>query len=281
MSTLTTATTTMTATRTAMTRTAIPAGRRSLLRIFALESRYEFMKLLRMPAYVLPTLIFPLVFYMLFGVALRQGPHGPFNFPTYLIATYGAFGVMNAALFGLGVGLAVERGQGWLLFKRATPMPPLAPYLGKLVMCMLFGAIMVGWLFTLGATAGGVRLPLGTWLSLAGVQIVGAIPFAAFGLAIGYWAGPNSAPAILNLISLPAAFGSGMWIPIQVMPGVVKKIALFLPPYHYAQLALKTIGMDDHRESAGQGVIVLAVFTLLSLGFAWLGWRRDEGKTFG
>ncbi|MEA2599147.1 MAG: type transport system permease protein [Acidobacteriota bacterium] len=257
----------------------IEPGRRSLWRIYTLEAKYEFLKLLRMPAYVIPTLAFPLVFYMLFGVALKQGPSG-FSFPTYLIATYGAFGVMNAALFGLGVGLAVERGQGWLLFKRATPMPPLAHYFGKLAMCILFGALMVGSLFALGATAGGVRLPLGTWLALAGVQIAGAVPFAAFGLAIGYWAGPNSAPAIINLISLPAAFGSGMWIPIQMMPGVVRKIAPFLPSYHFAQLALKTIGMD-HGESVAQGVTVLAIFTLLSLGLAWAGWRRDEGKTYG
>ncbi|HEX4962777.1 MAG TPA: ABC transporter permease [Thermoanaerobaculia bacterium] len=262
-----------------MTTAAAGESRRSLPRIFFLESKYEFLKLLRLPAYVVPTLSFPLVFYMLFGVALRQGTSG-FNFPTYLIATYGAFGVMNAALFGLGVGLAMERGQGWLLFKRATPMPPLAPYVGKLAMCLLFGTIMVTALFTLGATAGGVRLPLATWLSLAGVQIAGAVPFAAFGLAIGYWAGPNSAPAMINLISLPAAFGSGMWIPIQMMPAVVKKIALFLPSYHYAQLALKTIGMDQH-EPVGRGVAVLAVFALLSLALAWAGWRRDEGKTFG
>ncbi len=253
---------------------------RSLGRIFALEAKYELLKLLRLPMYVLPTLAFPLVFYVLFGVAMKHGPSGTFSMAKYLIATYGAFGVMNAALFGLGVGLAVERGQGWLLFKRATPMPALAPYFGKLVMSLIFGAIMVSLLFTVGATAGGVRLPLATWLAMAGVQVAGAIPFAAFGLAIGYWAGPNSAPAILNLISLPAAFGSGMWIPIQAMPKLVKEVAQFLPPYHYCQLALKTIGMD-RGEPAGRSVAVLVGFTLISLVFAWVGYRRDEGKTFG
>jgi ABC-2 type transport system permease protein len=251
----------------------------NVVRIFALESRYEFLKLLRLPMYVLPTLTFPVVFYLLFGVAMKR-PGAAFDMPTYLIATYGAFGVMNAALFGLGVGLAVERGQGWMLFKRATPMPPLAPYFGKLVMCLIFGAIMVGLLFTLSATAGGVRLPLSTWLSLAAVQVAGAIPFAAFGLAIGYWAGPNSAPAILNLISLPAALGSGMWIPIQAMPELIQKAAQFLPPYHYCQLALKTLGLDQ-GEPAARSVAVLVAFTLISLVLAWIGYRRDEGKTFG
>ena len=39
---------------------------------------------------------------------------------TYLLATYATFGVIGAALFGFGVGVAVERGQGWMLLKRAS-----------------------------------------------------------------------------------------------------------------------------------------------------------------
>lgn len=252
---------------------------RSLWRIYALEAKYEFLKSLRMPAYLVPTLSFPLVFYLLFGVAMKRGPTA-IDMPAYLVATYGAFGVMNAALFGFGVGVAVERGQGWMLFKRATPMPPLAHFAGKLAMSLLFSAIMVGSLFAVGAALGGVRLPALTWLSLAGIQIAGALPFAAFGLAIGYWTGPNSAPAVLNLISLPAAFGSGMWIPIQMLPAVVRKAALFLPQYHYAQLALGRLGMDRGEPPWGH-VTALAAFTLASLLLAWVGYRRDEGKTFG
>jgi ABC-2 type transport system permease protein len=262
------------------------AETRSLGRIYALEAKYELLKLIRLPAYVVPTLAFPLVFYSLFGIALQHGK-GPFNFATYLVATYGAFGVMNAALFGFGVGTAVERGQGWMLFKRATPMPPFAWFAGKLAACMLFGAFMVACLFTLAATAGGVQLPLGQWLSLAGVQVLGALPFAAFGLAVGSWAGPNSAPAILNILSLPMAFASGMWIPLQMLPGFLRKIAVVLPPYHYAQLALGRVGMAGGLGASGGGepaakvVAFLAAFTALALWVAWKGYRRDEGKTFG
>lgn len=252
----------------------------SLPRIYALEAKYECLKILRLPAYVIPTIAFPVLFYLLFGVAFKGGPGKAFDMATYLVATYGAFGVMNAALFAFGVGVAVERGQGWLLFKRATPMPPLAHLLAKLAMSVMFSLLMVTCLFTLAATAGGVRLPLGTWTALAAVQVAGALPFAAFGLAVGSWAGPNSAPAILNLIGLPAAFGSGMWIPIQALPGFMRQLAQFLPPYHYAQLALGTLGLD-RNEPVGRHIAVLVVFTIVSLAFARLGWRRDEGKTFG
>ena len=116
---------------------------RNLWRIYALEAKYEFLKQLRLPAYVVPTLGFPLVFYLLFGVALNHGTGGPFDIPTYMMATYGAFGVMNTALFAFGVGVAVERGQGWMLFKRSTPMPPFAHFFGKLAMALLFASFLI------------------------------------------------------------------------------------------------------------------------------------------
>jgi ABC-2 type transport system permease protein len=256
--------------------------RRNLLRIYALEAKYELLKQLRLPAYVVPTLAFPLFFYLLFGIALggRSGSGMPVGISTYLLATYGAFGVMAATLFGFGVQVALERGQGWMLFKRATPMPPLAYFAAKTLMCLLFGAIIVAALFTLGVTAGGVRLSAGTALALAGTLILGALPFCAFGLALGYFAGPNAAPAVVNAIYLPASFCSGLWIPIRFLPGWLQSIARFLPPYHYGQLALRTIGAGS-GEPVARSLAVLALFTALSLAAAWIGFRRDEGRTYG
>ncbi|HEV7516007.1 MAG TPA: ABC transporter permease [Thermoanaerobaculia bacterium] len=254
---------------------------RNLLRIYGLEAKYEFLKQLRMPAYVVPTLVFPLFFYILFGLGLgRSGGGMPVGIATYLLATYGAFGVMAATLFGFGVQVALERGQGWMLFKRATPMPPMAYFTAKTAMSLLFGAIIVAALFTLGLTAGGVRLSLATWLALGGTLIAGALPFCAFGLAIGYFAGPNSAPAVVNMIYLPVSFCSGLWMPIRFLPGWMQTMAHFLPPYHYSQLALRVVG-GGTGEPVGRSLLVLAVFTALSLAAARIGFRRDEGRTYG
>jgi hypothetical protein len=65
-----------------------------------------------------------------------------------------------------------------------------------------------------------------------------------------------------------------------MLPPVIRKAALFLPPYHYAQLALHILGFD-RGEVVSLHVFALAAFTAASLLLAWIGFRRDEGKTFG
>ena len=42
----------------------------------------------------------------------------------YLLATYGAGGVIGAVLFGFAVTLAIERGMGWLQLRYTTPNHP-------------------------------------------------------------------------------------------------------------------------------------------------------------
>ena len=46
-------------------------------RLYALEIRYEFLKLIRQPAYSLGTIGFPLMFYVLFGLSLNHDGQGP------------------------------------------------------------------------------------------------------------------------------------------------------------------------------------------------------------
>ena len=85
-----------------------------------------------------PSISFPAMFYLLFGVLFGGRSLGGASLTTYLLATYGAFGVIGAALFGFGVGVAIERGQGWMMLKRASPMPPMAFFVAKLFMCAMF-----------------------------------------------------------------------------------------------------------------------------------------------
>lgn len=264
------------------TTTNIHASRMNPARIYITESRHEFLKLIRIPIFAVSTIALPVMFYVLFGLAFGGGRDASAGVgtSTYMMATYGTFGVIGAALFGFGVSVALERGQGWMRLKRVSPMPPQAYFVAKIVMSTGFSALIIGSLFLLGATVGGVRMTPSQWISLGLVLILGALPFSAMGLAFGYLVGPNSAPAMLNLIYLPMAFASGLWIPIHELPDFVQSIAPALPPYHFAQLALGTVGAAAAGSQA-MHVVVLLAFTALFLTVAAWGFRRDEGRTYG
>src|SRR3954452_16475929 len=106
---------------------------------YLLEAKFEFLRVLRTPAFAVPTLLFPPMFYLLFGLILNRDNA---NAAHYLFATYSVFGVMAPGLFGFGVGVAIERERGWLALKRVAPMPPGAYLLAKMAMAALFALII-------------------------------------------------------------------------------------------------------------------------------------------
>lgn len=226
-----------------------PAPAASVLRAYWLEAKLECLRTLRMPSFVLPALLFPVVFYALFGIVLGGGRGGG-DAARVMLAGYGVFGVIGAALFGFGVGVAVERDRGWLTLKRAQPMPPGAYLAGKLVMAMGFAAVIALMLGVVAHVFGGVRLSPGTWALLWIVDVLGVLPFCALGLWMGTLVGGNAAPAVVNLVYLPMAFLSGLWIPLNVLPELLQRLAPLWPAYHLGQVALKVVDRDAGRPLA-------------------------------
>lgn len=249
-----------------------------MARIFWLETKFEFLGLWRMPSYSLTTILFPVLFYVFFGLVMggavgrSQG-----TMAHYLLGTYGASGVMAATLFALSNGVAAERGQGWLAVKRASPMPLAAWFFAKGMAATAFAGVVLVLLFGLGVGLAGVRLPAGNWLAGAGVLLAGALPCGLLGLLIGLVAKPNAAPGVANLVFMPMCFLSGLWIPIVYLPPVAKSIADYLPGYHLGQLGLLALGVPVVGDW-GQHGAVLAGYTLVLAGLAWLIYRRQEER---
>ncbi len=241
-------------------------------RVFRKETRYEFVRMLRTKAFSLSVIGFPVMFYLLFGTSNRHNMYA-----RYLMPSYSCMGVVSACLFGIGMGIALERAQGWLELKQASPLPRFA-YLGaKIVSCAAFAIVIVATLVVLGITLGGVTLTLSEGLRLAVVVLAGSVPFTAMGLLIALLVPPNAGPGIINLIYLPMSFASGFWMPVSVLPHWLQVIAPALPTYHLAQLALNIFG---YAQSGNMLVHweALAGFTLLMVGAAWILFQRGEAK---
>lgn len=245
------------------------------------EAKYELIKNTRIPAYALSAVMFPVMFYVLFGIVLPHNSPARAESAIYVLTSMGCFGVIASALFGFGVSIAMERGQGWLQVKRASPMPLGAYFIAKLFSAAVFSTVITLVLLLVGFEFGEVRLPAVVAARLVLILVLGTIPFSAMGLAIGYVAKPNSAPGIINLIYLPMAFCSGLWIPLFMLPPAFRMVAKFLPPFHLSQLALNSLGIGSNPTSAWGHVYALIGFALVFLGLAWIAYRRDEGKTYG
>jgi len=243
----------------------------SLARLYRLEIAAEIVKTLRTPGFVIPSLLFPPMFYLFFGVIFSQSA----NDPGYLLATYGTFGVMGPALFAFGVGVAVERSQGWFELKRVAPMPVSAYLLSRIVLSLVFSLAIVVILFTLGALAAQLRFERGDWALLALTLVLGSLPFCAMGLALGLSLKASSAPAVVNLLYLPMAFLSGLWIPVNFFPVALQSVANVLPAYHLSQLALKVIGAD-RGQSIGLHLGVLVGYSVVFAWFAARSFRRED-----
>lgn len=243
---------------------------KQIAKLFYLETKFEWLKSIRNPAFALPATLFPAIFYLFFGVLMNQ--HNP-QAATFLLCTYGTFGVIGPALFSFGAGLAVERGQGWLDIKDASPMPASAQVVSRLFVSMGFSIIV---LVTLGLVAFGladVSLSLGQVWLLSGILIIGGLPFCLLGLTLGLLLKAESAPAVVNVIYLPLSFLSGLWVPLSLLPSYLQSFAQFLPPYHLSQLALKVVGQDAGG-SVVQHLLILVIFSILFFASAMLAIKK-------
>jgi ABC-2 type transport system permease protein len=229
------------------------------LRCYWLEARSEFLRVLRAPAFAVPTLVFPPMFYLLFGVLLNGG-HGKAT--SYLLATYGVFGVMAPGLFGFGVAMALDRERGFLALKRAMPTPPASMLLAKMAMAMIFAAMISVILASIALTLGHVTLTPLQLAELLLVNVLGVLPFCAIGLYIGTVASGQAAPAVINLLYVPMAFLAGLWMPLSMLPSLFAKLAPVWPAYHLAQIALSVVGLAKGGSVIVHALVLLAVSAL-------------------
>ncbi|MEO8001581.1 MAG: ABC transporter permease [Arenimonas sp.] len=246
----------------------------SPFKVYATEAKLEFIRMLRMPMFAMPALIFPAMFYSLFGVLMGKSNA---EVSSYMLATYCIFGVMGPGLFGFGVSVAMEKDRGWLKWRRAVPALPGAYFVSKMVMALIFAFIIFMELALLAGTVGGVHLEVGQWLQLLLISLLSSLPFCAMGLVIGTLVNGQAAPAVVNFIYLPMAFLSGLWLPISMLPKFFGKIAPIWPSYHASQIALKVIGMDLGIP-IWQHITYLIVFIAVMLWLAVTFWSRMKIK---
>jgi ABC-2 type transport system permease protein len=233
-----------------------------LIGAYLSDAKYESLRLLRTPAFSVPILAMPILFYTVIGVLLNGGSHRPPGFADQMFVGWTVYGVMGPGLFGFGILVAVERNMGLLTYKRALPMPTGSYLAAKLMMAYAFAIVVMAMLVTAGLTMGHVALAPLKLLTVAAVMSLGVIPACAIGLFIGSWAPASSASAIANITYLGMAFLSGLFFPLS---GFLQTIRPIWPTYHLKQLALASAGLPSDGSIAGHLGVLVAMSAVLIL----------------
>ncbi|MEO1230238.1 MAG: ABC transporter permease [Myxococcota bacterium] len=246
-----------------------------LAHVISVEAASEVLKAWQLPSFVLPTLLFPTGFYVLFGLMVpAPGDRG--STAALTLANYGVFAAMGPSLFGFGVGVASERTQGELELKRVSPVPVWVFLAGKLYMALTATLVVLILLYGLAASGGGVALSRLCWLRLAGVHLMTVPPMALLGLTLGLVFRPQAAAGLANVLLLSMAALGGLFLPVSLLPSVVGQLSQTLPTYHLSQLALSSMGAKEPSLWTTHIVAWTGHTTLLGLVAVWA-WRRFAG----
>jgi ABC-2 type transport system permease protein len=226
------------------------------------DAKYESLRLLRTPAFSIPILAMPILFYTFFGVLLNGGGHRPPGFADMMFVGWTVYGVMGPGLFGFGILVAVERNMGLLTFKRALPMPTGSYLAAKLIMAYVFALVVMAMLVTAGLTMGHVTMSPVRLFAVAATMSLGVIPACAIGLFIGAWAPASSASAFANIVYLGMAFLSGLFFPLS---GFLHDVRFIWPTYHLVQLAHAAAGMPTEGSVVSHVGVLAAMSGVLIL----------------
>jgi ABC-2 type transport system permease protein len=238
---------------------------RAVLRAYCIETKFEFLRMLRTPAFAVPMLILPVMLYVLFA-ALIFGEHTAKDpqLALYMFASYVVFAATTPGMFGFGTGLAVERQSGMLQLKRALPMPLACNLFAKLLMSVAVVLLVVSVLIPLAFLIGHVTFTATNIAAIFAVAALGATTVCAIGFFIGTVVSGSAAPGVVNLIYFPMMYLSGMFFPL---PKFLANWVVIWPTFYMDQLVIAANGGKTFIAS-GMCIGILCGLTVLFGGLA-------------
>jgi ABC-2 type transport system permease protein len=200
------------------------------------------------------------------------------SYTAFLVPGIVAMSIMQLGIFGVVFALVQYRQQGVLRRLKAAPVNPaqflfaqistrLSISVFQTLILLLVGMI----LFDLAVGDGDVV----SWLLVIALALFGGILFVTMGLAISGVARTEEVAApVTNLVSLPMMFLSGVFFPLDALPGVVTVVTQFLPLTFLADAirAVVTDGSgitDIWSELAGLAAWSAIVFAAATRLFRW------------
>lgn len=200
--------------------------------------KLEIRRMLRNRRYLVFTIAFPVMLYVLYTAILPASGNKPVDglvWPVYFLVSMAAYGAMGAAM-SQAAPIAIERRQGWARQLRVTPLSGPAYVAAKVVVAVVLTAPALLLVVLAGLVVNHVHLGAATVVTLVAGLALGSLPFAALGLLIGYLLDADSAQGGMVLAYFTLAILGGLFAPLSMFPNVLATIGHVLPSSHLAAL---------------------------------------------
>lgn len=216
---------------------ASPGGRRpSLARLFAAQVGYSVKSTLRNPLSAFFTLVFPLMFLLLFNALLSGSPTAS-GLPFAQVYSPGiaVFAMVAACFTTLAINVTTLRDLGILKRVRGTPLPGWLWMAGRVVAAVTVAFLSVTLMIIVAILVFDVEIVWHTLPAAILTVAIGGLTFCALGMAAtAIIANAEAAPAVLNLLVFPLLFVSGVFFPLNSAPEWLTTFAKFFPIQHLA-----------------------------------------------
>lgn len=204
------------------------------------QIRYQNRLFWRSPVGAFFTLLFPLMFLVLFAALfdgdIDLGDRGTFSVSQFFAPALAVFAAASATYTNIGVTTAISRDLGILKRFRGTPIPPwvyMAGRVGSAVWIALIGVVLM---MSVGAVVYDVQIRAELLPAAVVTFVFGTGSFAALGLALAALVrSGDSAPAVANATILPMAFVSDVFIAVEDPPRWLEIAGDVLPLKHFVR----------------------------------------------
>lgn len=201
------------------------------------QVRYQNKIFWRTPIAAFFTLVFPLMFLVLFTAIFGNEEIEGLGVTTaqFFAPGLAVFAAVSASYTNLAIGTAIARDNGILKRVRGTPLPPWVYIAGRIGSAVYLAAVAVVIMMGVAVAFYGVTIYPRTLPAVVVTFLVGVGCFAALGMLVAAIT-PNgdAAPAITNATLLPIAFISDIFIPLDDPPAWMETLGNFFPLKHFA-----------------------------------------------
>lgn len=219
----------------------------------------ELRRVMRNRRTVMFILVFPTMFFYLFGMTGGAARKGGADVLAYVMVSMAVYGAMVGTTSG-GASVAVERSLGWSRQLRLTPLNPVAYVAMKVLSAMTLGLVSICTTFVVASIAGGVHLTPQQWILSALACWVSSLVFAAFGLFMGFLLPSENVMQFVGpMLAIMAMFG-GIFIPLQQLPKTLQTIARFTPMFGVGQIARAPLSGELTAWAVGSVVLWAIAF---------------------